>query len=203
MEPGQKIAGSCAGRIVQFFLAGLVIAALTSCGSGYRPAFPFSNSLNKTSVFMGDSITEGWPLPDHNEGVYGQTTAQMLARFQVDVIGHGYKRVIILGGTNDVNIPQVNVSDISVNLDAMASMAEASGIEVILCKLPPIFRDSLTERLTTANQDITNLAQSKGLPLVDYFTPLSGHPEFFKDGVHPNAMGYALMEDALSQVVTK
>jgi len=39
--------------------------------------------------------------------------------------------------------------------------------------------------------------------LVDYFTPLSGHPEFFKDGIHPNAMGYAVMEDALSQVVTR
>jgi lysophospholipase L1-like esterase len=57
--------------------------------------------------------------------------------------------------------------------------------------------------LTSVNQEITSLAQSRGLPLVDYFTPLSGHPEFFKDGVHPNALGYAVMEDALSEVVVK
>jgi lysophospholipase L1-like esterase len=190
-------------RMIRLLLSVLLITTLTSCGSGYGPAFPFSKSLNNTSVFMGDSITEGWPLPDHNEGIYGQTTAQMLARFNTDVIGHGYKRVVILGGTNDVNIPQVNVSDVAVNLDAMATMAEASGIEVILCKLPPINQSNLTERLTSVNQEITNLAQSKGLLLVDYFTPLSGHPEFFKDGVHPNAMGYAVMEDALSEVVVK
>jgi lysophospholipase L1-like esterase len=151
---------------------------------------------------MGDSITQGWPLPDHNEGIYGQTTAQMLARFNTDVIGHGYKRVVILGGTNDVNIPQVNISDVTVNLDAMATMAEASGIEVVLCRLPPIGLSD-NERLTSVNQEITSLAQSRGLPLVDYFTPLSGHPEFFKDGVHPNALGYAVMEDALSEVVVK
>jgi lysophospholipase L1-like esterase len=189
--------------MIRLLLSVLLITTLTSCGSGYGPAFPFSKSLNNTSVFMGDSITEGWPLPDHNEGIYGQTTAQMLARFNTDVIGRGYKRVVILGGTNDVNIPQVNVSDVAVNLDAMATMAEASGIEVILCKLPPINQSNLTERLTSVNQEITNLAQSKGLLLVDYFTPLSGHPEFFKDGVHPNAMGYAVMEDALSEVVVK
>jgi acyl-CoA thioesterase I len=189
-------------RILRLFLSVLLTTTLTACGSGYGPAFPFSNSLNNTSVFMGDSITQGWPLPDHNEGIYGQTTAQMLARFNTDVIGHGYKRVVILGGTNDVNIPQVNISDVTVNLDAMATMAEASGIEVVLCRLPPIGLSD-NERLTSVNQEITSLAQSRGLPLVDYFTPLSGHPEFFKDGVHPNALGYAVMEDALSEVVVK
>ncbi len=190
-------------RILQLLLSVLLTTTLTACGSGYGPAFPFSNSLNSTSVFMGDSITQGWPLPDHNKGIFGQTTAQMLARFNTDVIGHGYKRVVILGGTNDVNIPQVNISDVAVNLNAMATMAEASGMEVVLCKLPPIERGNLTERVTSVNQEITDLAQSRGLLLVDYFTPLSGHPDFFKDGVHPNAMGYAVMEDALSEVVVK
>jgi lysophospholipase L1-like esterase len=204
MKQDQKIADNHAKQVAQLLLAVLLITTVTSCGSGYRPAFPFSKSLNKTSVFMGDSITQGWPLPDHNEGIFGQTTAQMLARFQVDVIGHGYKRVVILGGTNDVAIPQVNVLDVGVNLDAMATMAEASGMEVVLCMLPPEFPSTNNaDRFTIVNQEITNLAQSKHLLLVDYFTPLSGHPEFFKDGIHPNVMGYAVMEDALSQVVTK
>jgi lysophospholipase L1-like esterase len=204
MKQDQKTTDTHAICIAQLLLAVLLITTLASCGSGYQPAFPFSNSLNSTSVFMGDSITQGWPLPDHNEGIFGQTTAQMLARFQVDVIGHGYKRVVILGGTNDVAIPQVNVLDVGVNLDAMTTMAEASGMEVVLCTLPPEFPTTNNAgRFTSVNQEITNLAQSKHLLLVDYFTPMSGHPEFFKDGIHPNAMGYAVMEDALSQVVTK
>jgi lysophospholipase L1-like esterase len=201
----EKVADICTMRIVRLFWTVLLITTLTSCGSGYQPTFPFSNSLNSTSVFMGDSITQGWPLPDHNEGIYGQTTAQMLVRFQADVIGHGYKRVVILGGTNDIAILQVNVLDVATNLDAMATMAEAAGMEVVLCMVPPRFPSvpPISDRYASVNQEIASLAQSKHLLLVDYFTPLSGHPEFFKDGVHPNVMGYAVMEDALSQVVVK
>jgi hypothetical protein len=54
---------------------------------------------------MGDSITQSWHLPDHNAGVAGQTTVQMLDRFNVDILGHGFKRVVILGGTNDIRPP--------------------------------------------------------------------------------------------------
>ncbi|HEY6767724.1 MAG TPA: hypothetical protein VI386_23470 [Candidatus Sulfotelmatobacter sp.] len=39
--------------------------------------------------------------------------------------------------------------------------------------------------------------------LVDYYTPLVGHPEDFKDGIHPNAAGYVLMEAALSAVLVQ
>ncbi|HET6178086.1 MAG TPA: hypothetical protein VFE61_14200 [Candidatus Sulfotelmatobacter sp.] len=47
----------------------------------------------------------------------------------------------------------------------------------------------------------SQLALQQGYLLVDYFTPMSGHPEFFPDGIHPNAAGYAVMEKALSAVV--
>jgi lysophospholipase L1-like esterase len=203
MGHGFGVVCSYAMRVARVFFAGLLIVTLTSCGSGYRPEFPFSSSLNSTSVFMGDSITEGWPLPDHNKGIFGQTTAQMLARFNTDVIGHGYERVVILGGTNDINIPQINVMDVYTNLDAMATMAESAGMEVVLCKVPPRFPAMYDDRYTSVNEEITSLAQSKHLLLVDYFTVLTGHPEFFKDGVHPNQMGYAVMENTLSQVVVK
>jgi lysophospholipase L1-like esterase len=147
---------------------------------------------------MGDSITQFWHLPDHNAGIAGQTTAQMLDRFRTDVVGHGFKRVVILGGTNDVD-GNLNLSDVSVNIDAMATIAEAAGIEVILCKIPP--RVGFDYQVMSVNQEITTLAQSKGFPLVDYYTPMLSHSEFFRDGVHPNSLGYATMETVLSETV--
>jgi lysophospholipase L1-like esterase len=40
--------------------------------------------------------------------------------------------------------------------------------------------------------------------VVDYFTPMVGHPESFQsDGIHPNSAGYAVMEAALAAVVKK
>ena len=62
-------------------------------------------------VFMGNSITEGWPNTDPeyfenpnyiNRGISGQTTPQMLLRFRADVIDLKPEVVIILAGTNDI-----------------------------------------------------------------------------------------------------
>ncbi len=186
--------------VIRFLLSAMLATTLTSCGSG--PGFPFNDSLNDTTAFMGDSITQFWPLPHHNKGISGQTTSQMLDRFGTDVLGHGFKRVVILGGTNDVSLHQ-SLSNVSLNLEAMATMARDSDVEVVLCTLPPIFGQNLSDQVTSANKEIAALAQSGGYLLVDYFTPMAGHPEYFIDGVHPNKLGYAVMETTLSTVVIK
>ena len=61
-------------------------------------------------VFMGDSITEGWPQFRPSffsngfvcRGIGGQTTPQMLLRFRQDVIDLAPKKVILLAGINDI-----------------------------------------------------------------------------------------------------
>ena len=63
-------------------------------------------------VFMGDSITFGWPglgvkghfvgVDEINRGVTGQVTAQMLLRFRQDVVDLHPQVVVILGGSNDI-----------------------------------------------------------------------------------------------------
>jgi len=57
-------------------------------------------------VFMGDSITDAWPVAEYfpgepyvNRGIGGQTTPQMLIRFRPDVIDLQPKVVVILAGT--------------------------------------------------------------------------------------------------------
>jgi hypothetical protein len=60
-------------------------------------------------VFMGDSITDIWNLaasfpgrPYINRGIGSQVTAQMLVRFNQDVVALQPAAVVILGGVNDV-----------------------------------------------------------------------------------------------------
>ena len=64
----------------------------------------------KRVVFFGDSITEIWSRLDPalfegdvvNRGISGQTTAQMVGRFQQDVIALKPAVVHIMAGTNDM-----------------------------------------------------------------------------------------------------
>jgi lysophospholipase L1-like esterase len=153
---------------------------------------------NPHDAFMGDSLTEGWTLPRVNLGIYGQTTAQMLARFPEQVPGHGYGTVFILGGTNDVLLhidPQITVA----NLGRMADLAESAHIEPVLAEIPPIYRGGgvYSPAVDTLNQRIIELADARHLKLVNYYGSLVGHPDFESDGVHMKGRGYWMMDIAL------
>jgi lysophospholipase L1-like esterase len=182
----------------------VLVIALTACGSGYHVVTPFGQSINRTTVFIGDSITAYWSLPDHNAGIPSQTTGQMLNRFASDVLGHRYERVVILGGTNDTRLNSFASSEVVENLSEMTAIAQSAGIEVILCTVPPNFSEAQSEeRVVDLNQQIVALAAAKGLILVDYFSVLEGRPDYFIDGVHPNEFGYAAMETELGAKVTQ
>lgn len=197
----------------------LILIGNSGCGSeatnpvssptGSRPtAAPptFGLELNSTSVFIGASIVQYWPLPLNNKGISGQTTSQVLARFKSDVLGHGYTRVIILCGTNDILQNKPNLTkELTGNLNAMGEIARGDGIEVVLSELPPAVSGStdLTPVVAAVNASIARLAKQRKYLLVDYFTPMRGHPEYFVDGIHPNAEGYAVMEKELSAVVVR
>jgi len=170
------------------------------------PPTYFRNALNSTTVFIGDSITQYWNLPVNNQGIAGEYTADMLARFQTDVINPGYARVVILGGTNDIWLAQSpNIPQAVQNVETMAQMGRAAGLEVVLCTLPANLTNPsfFAQLYPLFDQPLTAFATANGYPLVDYYDVTLGHPEYFLDGIHPNAAGYAVMEAALSAVVTQ
>jgi lysophospholipase L1-like esterase len=142
-------------------------------------------------------------MPQHNDGIAGQTTSQVLARFSTTVLNHGYQRVIILCGTNDILQNTSNLTtELTANLQAMARIATNANIEVVLSELPPATSNGVDlDAVNAVNSAIIALAARDGYLLVDYNTPMVGHPEYFVDGVHPNAAGYAVMEKALAGVV--
>jgi lysophospholipase L1-like esterase len=189
--------------MIVMMICGLIT---NGCGGSNRAVSVPATQVkaNANIAFMGDSITSYWTLPTTNLGVPGDTTAQMLSRFQAEVIGHGYKTVVILAGTNDVrneNYTAQEETAIAIpNIEQMASLGAAAKMTVVLCSIPPIL--NLPGRAEVLNAEIVRLAKAHGYLYVDYFTPLNHHPEYFKDNLHPNAQGYDVMQVALEGVIS-
>ena len=119
-------------------------------------------------VFIGDSITEGWysahpSFFDANgfaaRGISGQVTAQMLARFQCDVVALRPRAVVILAGTNDIarNNGPIDEERIADNIRSMAELARAHGMRVFLCSVLPAARYGWRPEVTDAPDRIDRL----------------------------------------------
>ncbi|MBR5849033.1 MAG: lipase, partial [Bacteroidaceae bacterium] len=113
---------------------------------------PKVTKKDKRVVFMGNSITEGWPMhraeffkenPNYvGRGIGGQTSYQFLLRFREDVIKLNPKVVIINAGTNDVaeNTGPYNEEFTFNNIVSMVDIAKANKIKVILTSVLPAAR---------------------------------------------------------------
>jgi lysophospholipase L1-like esterase len=97
---------------------------------------------------MGDSLTYAgtyeaqllsllgslWTVT--NNGIGGNTTTQMLARFSADCLTGGAEYIVIWGGVNDV-LTGVAAATIESNLQAMYTAAQASGKTVVSINISP------------------------------------------------------------------
>lgn len=176
-------------------------------------------------VFMGNSITIGWlhmrpeffkGKPYINRGISGQTTPQMLVRFQQDVIDLNPKAVVILAGTNDIagNTGPSTIEMIMHNIKGMSEMASANHIKVILASTLPVYDYPWKPGLEPAgkivklNKLIKRYAESKGHIYLDYFSAMvderNGLPKkYAEDEVHPTVDGYKVMEPLVEAAINK
>ncbi len=168
-------------------------------------------------VFMGDSITDGWgrwegrgPFfpgkPYVNRGISGQTTPQMLVRFQQDVVHLQPAAVVILAGANDIagNTGPSTPEMIEDNLQSMAAIAKANGIKVVMASITPAYdfpwKPGLqpVAEIQEINAWIKAFCAREGAVYLDYYSSLADAkgamlPGYSFDGVHPTAKGYAVM----------
>lgn len=176
-----------------------------------------------TIVFMGDSITQNWQIlmPDFfssnnyiNKGMGGQTTTQMMARFNEDVLANHPHAVVLLGGTNDIAGlgGYIAVDSILKNIATMAARARECGIKVILCSVIPAYEYDCCKSvnpvplIAALNDKLKTFAQKEGFIYVDYFSVLSDErkglrAELTNDGVHPNKKGYELMRPLILRAI--
>lgn len=176
---------------------------------------PIKNSV----VFMGDSITEFWKTTSPNffsshpfidRGISGQTTSQMVVRFQQDVINLKPSTVVILAGINDIaeNTGPITVEAIFNNIKSMVKSAKTNKIKVVLCSVLPANhfywnpKIAPADKVIALNKMIKDYAQKNKITYVDYYSKMVDDQKgllkkYGEDGVHPNLEGYKTMEAIL------
>ena len=195
--------------------------------------------MKRKIIFIGNSIVNGFPYSRGksfpglvraavkdgragfhaeiiNKGNNGETTAQILARFQRDVLDHAPVCVFIMTGTNDFIYREETAEGCMANLETMAQQADAAGIVPVL--LTPLFTDARkASRMWMAGlgidyddinrqiADLSDRSRSSGRPCLDlnaaYRTDAdaSGSVGTYTDGVHPTPEGYRFLADTTLQ----
>src|SRR5579864_5333345 len=170
-----------------------------------KPPAPRENRV----IFLGDSITDYWKLPDYfpgspyvNRGIDGQTTPQMLVRFRQDVIDLHPKVLVVLAGTNDIAGVTGRASNENIEADyaSMAELAHAHGIRIVFASLLPVnnytpdakenFALRPRERILAINQWLKKYSASNSLIYLDYFSAMVDDKGMLRkdlsdDGLHP------------------
>ena len=170
-------------------------------------------------VFIGDSITEFWKQYDLdffsqneyiNRGISGQTTSQILERFENDVINLQPKSVIILAGTNDIaeNNGPISIEKIMENIVEMVEKSLKNNSKAVLCSILPAYnfywnpKIEPIEKIKQLNELIEAYCLTKKIIHIDYYSKMVDKnfgldKKYTTDGVHPNLKGYLKMKSIL------
>lgn len=163
---------------------------------------------------VGDSITNVSGYPDvlwmllganynvSKFGVGGATVTQNSERPYIDQIEMQEAKdfqpniVIIMLGTNDAypGLQRFNATFVEDYKQLIAQFqALPTNPKIWIVKPPPIFNDGTglsTEFLdTNIIPRIELVAKETNLPIINVYSALAGHPDFFVDGVHPKSEG--------------
>jgi acyl-CoA thioesterase I len=192
----------------------------------YRDAnatLPEAAAGEKRVVFYGDSITDAWARkpeeffpgkPYVGRGISGQTTPQMLVRFQQDVVHLKPAVVVILAGTNDIagNTGPSTPEMIEDNFMSMLAIARANNIRFVVSSILPADHYSWrpgvqpAEEIRAMNARLKAMCEREHLVYLDYYAAMANtkgglDPDLAADGVHPTAKGYAMMSPLAEKAV--
>jgi lysophospholipase L1-like esterase len=143
-----------------------------------------------------------------NQGVNGQRSDEIRARFEKDVVAEKPAVVVIIAGVNDVyqGRPAQHVKD---QLAAMYTRAHEAGIGIVAGSIIPY--DTATPAQNLAMHDINDWirAQARADPGVVFADTRAAvasprSPDQLvssPDGLHPDAAGYRRMADAIAPAI--
>jgi lysophospholipase L1-like esterase len=187
-------------------------------------ALPAAAAGEKRVVFFGSSTIEFWGKrpgsvffpgkPYVNRGISGETTMQMLLRFQQDVVALHPTAFVFLGGANDVagNSGPIPLEVTENNIKSMVEIAQANGIKVILASQTPTIEFPWNKGIVPGPKLLAlsawekEFAASHGAAYVDFYSAMVGPdgsflPGLSEDGAHPTAKGYEVMAPIVEHVI--
>lgn len=200
-------------------IAAILVAMLCACDSDSATHQAVNQPTATRAgpiVFLGDSITQLWPLDDFvpgaiNAGASGEDTYEMIARFERDVLSLAPSVVVILAGTNDIRDRDSADTE---RLFEMVARAKAADIRVIVGTIPPMdinlgaYPEVEKQLVLVLNDKIRKGAAVLGYDVVDYhraFIIESGELDtrLYADAwLHPNRAGYEAMWSVLQPVIS-
>lgn len=120
-----------------------------------------------------------------NAGRGGDTTADLLARLEGDVLAQAPDLVVLLAGTNDrLNSPKaIPLAQYEENLRDLVRRIAARGAKVLLVTIPPAHepyllkrhpreffgRERAEARIASVNDAVRRVARERAIPVVDFF----------------------------------
>jgi lysophospholipase L1-like esterase len=130
-----------------------------------------------------------------NQGKRGEavTDPATFSRFVSVTPASQYDVVLLMEGVNDLGA--VSFQAITTGLGQMIDNARNRGLKVMLATLPPQnpsgSKGGNAGLVAPFNGQVSTLAFSKGVPLVDVYTAFGGDLSLLgSDGLHPTAAGY-------------
>lgn len=179
------------------------------------------------AVFFGDSRARGWPAPGVggfrfvNRGIAGQTTAQVLGRFDAHVAPASPRVVILQAGINDLKaiplFPERRaeiVADCKANLRRVADLAVGRGATVVVTTIfppgdvtldrRPVWSPDIERAVEEVNAELRTWASDR-IVVLDAWTLLEDHGKLRGglgvDTLHLNAKGYEVLNAELAKVL--
>ena len=181
-----------------------------------------SNLSKNQIVFVGDSITDLYPLDDYytdldlacyNRGIGGDTTSGVLKRMDVSIFDLQPAKIVIMIGINDTDISQVSNNHTKI-LEQIKNRLPSS--EVFVMSVLPISEkilDYVSIDLALRNNQVMNynaslkaLADRLDYTYVDLFSLVADENNCLKleltdDGVHLNSAGYTIWTNLLKPML--
>ena len=178
-------------------------------------------------IFIGDSITDLYPLDDYyadlplasyNRGIGGDTTSGVLKRLDVSAIDLAPSKIVLMIGTNDVNGTD-SVSEIADRYGEILDRLEAAlpNTEIICMSVIPqnevleeytdIDVAKSTERIHALNSKIAEMTNARAILYLDLYSRLADENDrlirtYSDDGIHLNAKGFEVWTELLKPYLT-
>ncbi|HWR36957.1 MAG TPA: GDSL-type esterase/lipase family protein [Clostridia bacterium] len=192
-------------RGAKFCVAILLILELFAlgCGGGSGNS---TRSQPVEVVFIGSSQTVDWQLPQSfpgknyvKKGRLSDASADMLARFQTDVVGLKPRVVVIWAGENDID-RQLPLAQLQANIDAMRQQAATANIGVVFGTVPPKTGTDANQNpaIVEFNDWLRSYVASNKVQLADFYALLVDSagmikPEFANGTEHLTPAAYEVI----------
>lgn len=184
----------------------------------------------KTVAFFGDSRANDWRFPTQpgrfqfiNRGITGQTSAQVIARFDYHIKPLQPRFIVVQVGINDLKMISFSperresiITNCKNNISGIVTKSLDLGSTVILTTIFPLgktpvwrslfWSDDMSDAITDVNDYLYSL-KGPNVFIVDTAAILADEKgtvrkEYSKDFLHINAAGYTVLNNDLLQLLS-